>query len=77
MRYFPQRARTKQDISVLLKVCPDCLGDLVHRNDYSGDYYLCMQCNERVEAWSKPARPSIARPITLPREFFPEAEALT
>ena len=29
MRYFPQRARRKLDISLLLKVCPDCLGDLV------------------------------------------------
>jgi hypothetical protein len=72
MRYFPQRARQKQHISLLLKVCPDCLGDLVHRSDYSGDYYLCMQCNERVDAWSK--KTSAPRPVTLPREFFPGAE---
>ena len=49
MRYFPQRARRKLDISLLLKVCPDCLGDLVFHSDFGGEYYRCLQCNSRTE----------------------------
>lgn len=48
MRYFPRRASRKMDISLLLKVCPNCLGDLVHRSDLSGDYFHCLQCNGRA-----------------------------
>jgi hypothetical protein len=48
LRYFPRRAPRKLDISLLLKVCPNCLGDLVFRSDFSGDYYRCLQCNERA-----------------------------
>lgn len=48
MRYFPWRASRKLDISLLLKVCPNCLGDLVFRSDYRGDYYRCAQCNTRA-----------------------------
>lgn len=48
MRYFPRRAPRKMDISLLLKVCPNCLGDLVHRSDFTGDYYRCLQCNGRT-----------------------------
>lgn len=48
MRYFPRRAPRKMDISLLLKVCPICLGDLAYRTDFSGDYYRCLQCNGRA-----------------------------
>ncbi|HVP05672.1 MAG TPA: hypothetical protein VMT90_08360 [Dehalococcoidia bacterium] len=60
MRYFPKRARTKQDIALLLKVCPNCLGDLVTRLDVSGVYYLCMQCSEAVHPQQK--RPALPAP---------------
>jgi hypothetical protein len=36
------------DISIILKVCPNCLGDLVFRSDFTGDYYSCLQCNEQT-----------------------------
>ncbi len=49
MSYFPQRARKKLDLALLLKVCPQCLGDLVFRSDFSGEYYRCLQCNARTE----------------------------
>lgn len=45
MRYLPQRARKTLDLATLLKVCPQCLGDLVERSDFSGDYYYCLQCS--------------------------------
>lgn len=58
MRYFPKRARKKQDISLLLKVCPNCLGDLVTRFSMNGVYYLCIQCHEAVHPQRKvPAAP--------------------
>ena len=37
MRDVPQRARRKLDLASLLKVCPQCLGDLVFRADFSGE----------------------------------------
>jgi hypothetical protein len=46
---FPQRARKKLDLASLLKICPQCLGDLVARSDFAGDYYSCLQCNVRTE----------------------------
>lgn len=49
MRYFPGRARRKVDIALLLKVCPECLGDLVFESDFSGEFYRCLQCNTRME----------------------------
>jgi len=65
VRYYPQRARRKLDISLLLKVCPDCLGDLVFESDFSGDYYRCLQCNSRTQPRNKPGRlPEIATPNT-------------
>jgi hypothetical protein len=65
MRYFPQRARRKMDIALLLKVCPTCLGDLVFHADFSGDYYRCLQCNERTEPRSNIGRlPALDNPTT-------------
>lgn len=49
MSYLPQRPRKKLDIALLLKVCPLCLGDLVFASDFSGEYYRCLQCNQRTE----------------------------
>ncbi len=49
MGYFPRRAPRKMDLSISLKVCPNCLGDLVFRSDFTGDYYSCLQCNERAD----------------------------
>jgi hypothetical protein len=76
MRYFPGRARKKLDISLLLKVCPECLGDLVFRSDFSGDYYRCLQCNQRMEPRNRIGRlPSLPRPMgTDASEFFPAPE---
>lgn len=56
MRYFPGRARRKVDISLLLKVCPECLGDLVFNSDFSGEHYRCLQCNARMEPKSRIGR---------------------
>jgi hypothetical protein len=56
VRYLPQRARKTLDLATLLKVCPQCLGDLVARSDFSGDYYLCLQCNLRTEPMSRIGR---------------------
>ena len=74
MRYFPQRARSKQDISFLFKVCPTCLGDLVSRSGVSGVYFLCMQCNEVVQPAAKAGVLPAAKVATPPGEFFPEPE---
>lgn len=73
MRYFPKRARKKQDISLLLKVCPMCLGDLDYRLGVTGVYYQCIQCKETVQPARKLALP-MPGITTLPRDFFPEAE---
>lgn len=56
MRYFPQRAPRKMDISLLLKVCPSCLGDLEFSSDFSGNYYRCLQCDERVTPRDRTSR---------------------
>ncbi len=56
MRYYPQRARRKMDIALLLKVCPDCLGDLVFESDFSGERYRCLQCNSRTVPRDKVGR---------------------
>lgn len=68
MRYYPQRARRKLDISLLLKVCPDCLGDLVLESNVSGEYYRCLQCNSRTEPRNKTGDlPDISPPAPRPR----------
>ena len=70
MRYFPQRARRNLDLATLLKICPQCLGDLVSRSDFSGEYYHCLQCNVRTEPRTRighlpdlPAQPDAVRPL--------------
>ena len=65
MRYFPQRARKTLDLASLLKICPQCLGDLVSRSDFAGDYYCCLQCNVRTVPSSR-----IGRLPDLPAEHM-------
>ena len=70
MRYFPQRARKKLDLALLLKVCPQCLGDLVFRSDFAGDYYRCLQCNEQTEPLNRIGRlPELAPEATRPHRL--------
>ncbi|HUF52941.1 MAG TPA: hypothetical protein VMR52_04100 [Dehalococcoidia bacterium] len=47
MPNFPRRAR--MDIALMLRCCSHCLGDLEFRSELSGDYYVCLQCNQRAE----------------------------
>ncbi len=56
MRYAPQRAGRKPDLASVLKVCPQCLGDLVARSDFSGDYYCCLLCDIRTAPKSRIGR---------------------
>jgi hypothetical protein len=73
MRYFPKRAREKQDISLLLKVCPTCLGDLVPLSSDTADRLRCMQCNETVQpATVRPSALPLPKLATLPGDFFSE-----
>ena len=68
VRYYPQRARRKLDISLLLKVCPDCLGDLVFESDFSGEFYRCLQCKNRTEPRNRVGRlPTLPTPESRPR----------
>ncbi len=69
MRYFP-RARKRHDISLRLKVCPECLGDLGRRFDVTGLYYVCMQCNEKVQPDKNQTALPLPAVTTLPGEFF-------
>ena len=73
MRYFPQRARKTLDLASLLKICPQCLGDLVSRSDFAGDYFCCLQCNVRTV----PAR-RLGRLPELPPDYalVPGTDAL-
>lgn len=75
MRYLPQRARKTLDLATLLKVCPQCLGDLVERSDFSGDYYCCLQCNLRTGPMSRIGRlPEIqGADVTFADDSFPGA----
>jgi len=68
LRYFPQRPR-KDDLTTALQVCPLCLGDLVMRSEFSGDYYCCLVCHIRTRPIDRarilpdlpdPIRPHIA-----------------
>jgi hypothetical protein len=77
MRYFAKRARKKQDISLLLKVCPTCLGDLVPPSSDAGASLRCMQCKETVQpATARPSALPLPEPATLPSDFFSEQEPL-
>ena len=56
MRYFPKRARQNLDLALMLRCCPHCLGDLEFRSDFSGEYYTCLQCNERADPQDRVVR---------------------
>ena len=49
MRYAPDRAGSHLDVAASLKACPICLGDLVLRNEAAGNFYVCLQCQIRIE----------------------------
>lgn len=71
MRYLPQRARKTLDLASLLKICPQCLGDLVSRSDFAGDYYCCLQCNVRTGPRSRIGRlPDLAYGAAGPLVMF-------
>lgn len=77
MADFPQRARRTLDLASLLKVCPQCLGDLEFRADLLGDYYRCLQCNARMEPRSRIGRlPSLPKAPDLTQIMAAGGEAL-
>lgn len=49
MSYLNETPRKALDLASLLHICPLCLGDLVERSDFAGEYYLCLQCGTRNE----------------------------
>lgn len=49
MSYLNERPRKVLDLAALLHICPNCLGDLVERSDFAGEYHLCLQCGSRTE----------------------------
>lgn len=68
MAGFYGRSRKKLDLATLLKICPQCLGDLVFRSDFGGEYYRCLQCNLQTEPMNR-----IGRLQELPLEIEPVA----
>jgi acetyl-CoA carboxylase beta subunit len=75
MRYLPQRARKHLNLAALLKVCPECLGDLVFSSDFSGDYYRCLQCNSRTDTSSRIGRlPDLSKARRVIEDAFPGTE---
>lgn len=72
MHYFPQRGPRKLDISLLLRVCSECLGDLVFCSTEDGDYYRCIQCDARTPIRSGMGRlVDITARVTQPSDVFP------
>jgi hypothetical protein len=65
---FYGRSRKKLDLATLLKICPQCLGDLVFRSDFGGEYYRCLQCNLQTEPMNR-----IGRLPELPLDIEPVA----
>jgi hypothetical protein len=39
----------RTNLSLMLRCCTYCMGDLEFRSDSTGDHYICLQCNERAE----------------------------
>jgi hypothetical protein len=58
MRYAPDRAGGF-DLAASLKACPVCLGDLVPRTEAAGSYFVCIQCQIRIEGLGSPGRVSV------------------
>lgn len=54
MRYAPDRAGSRLDLAATVKACPMCLGDLVLVALDTGYYYVCNQCQTRVESGPPP-----------------------
>jgi hypothetical protein len=49
VRFGTQRPAGKADLSTVLKVCPNCLGDLQSRVDITGRFFCCVQCQIRTD----------------------------
>jgi len=54
MRYAPDRAGSCLDLAATVKACPMCLGDLVLKAGETGHYYVCVQCQTRIDGRSRP-----------------------
>jgi|FLYL01.1.fsa_nt_gi hypothetical protein len=44
----PKRPGRHIDLASALRVCPECLGDLVPRSDAAGSYLVCTHCHLRT-----------------------------
>lgn len=56
MSYLNETPRKVLDLASLLHICPLCLGDLVDRSDFAGEYHLCLQCGTRNQPPSRIGR---------------------
>jgi hypothetical protein len=61
--YAPRMAGS--DLACSLRVCPLCLGDLVAQSDATGSFFLCVQCQQRVDRTRRPLRDHIPRLTSL------------
>jgi hypothetical protein len=44
-----KRVDDRSGLSLALKACPRCLGDLVRQSGTYSDYYACLQCGIEIE----------------------------
>ena len=44
-----KRVADRSGLSLALKACPRCLGDLVRQSGTYSDYYACLQCGIEIE----------------------------
>jgi hypothetical protein len=44
-----KRVDDRSGLSLVLKACPRCLGDLVRQSGEYSDYYACLQCGIEIE----------------------------
>jgi len=65
LSHAPRTAGSRSDLACALKVCPLCLGDLVAHNDATGSYFLCLQCDQRVDRARRPVLDQASRLSTL------------
>lgn len=79
MSYLNERPRKKLDLAALLHICPHCLGDLVERSDFAGEYYLCLQCGTRAQPRSRISSHTAERDYAAIRDasFVAEAQSLS
>jgi hypothetical protein len=61
--YAPRSAGS--ELACTLRVCPLCLGDLVAQQDATGSFFLCVQCQQRVDRARRPLRDHVPRLTSL------------